>query len=59
MKVDWGTQDMAAWDRAHAAGAAPLQQDWAYGSTLVSLGARVLRAIQRPQESLDYWDGEP
>jgi len=44
MKVDWGTQDMAAWDRAHAAAAAPLQQDWAYGSTLVSLGARVLRA---------------
>ena len=44
MKVDWGTQDMAAWDRAHAAAAAPLQQDWAYGSTMVSVGARVLRA---------------
>ena len=44
MKVDWGTQDMAAWDQAHAAAAAPLQQDWAYGSTMVSVGARVLRA---------------
>lgn len=44
MKVDWGTQDMAAWDKAHAAAAAPLQQDWAYGSTMVSVGARVLRA---------------
>ena len=44
MKVNWGTQDMVAWDQAHAAAAAPLQQDWAYGSTLVSLGARVLRA---------------
>ena len=44
MKVDWGTQDMPAWDQAHAAAAAPLQQDWAYGSTMVSVGARVLRA---------------
>ena len=44
MKVDWGAQDMAAWDQAHAAAAAPLQQDWAYGSTMVSVGARVLRA---------------
>jgi len=44
MKVDWGTQDMAVWDLAHATAAAPLQQDWAYGSTMVSVGARVLRA---------------
>ena len=44
MKVNWGTQDMPAWDQAHAAAAAPLQQDWAYGSTMVSVGARVLRA---------------
>lgn len=44
MKIDWGAQDMAAWDQAHAAAAAPLQQDWAYGSTMVSMGARVLRA---------------
>ena len=44
MKVDWGSQDMVAWDQAHAAAAAPLQQDWAYGSTMVSIGARVLRA---------------
>jgi len=44
MKVDWGTQDMPAWDLAHATAAAPLQQDWAYGSTPVSVGARVLRA---------------
>ena len=44
MKVDWGTQDMPTWDQAHAAAAAPLQQDWAYGSTMVSVGARVLRA---------------
>jgi lipid II:glycine glycyltransferase (peptidoglycan interpeptide bridge formation enzyme) len=35
---------MDVWDQAHAAAAGPLQQDWAYGSTMVSLGARVLRA---------------
>ncbi|MSQ64994.1 MAG: GNAT family N-acetyltransferase [Limnohabitans sp.] len=43
MKAEWGALDMAAWDQAHAA-AAPLQQDWAYGSTMVSIGARVMRA---------------
>lgn len=44
MKVEWRSTDMDVWDQAHAAAAGPLQQDWAYGSTMVSLGARVLRA---------------
>jgi lipid II:glycine glycyltransferase (peptidoglycan interpeptide bridge formation enzyme) len=44
MKVEWRITDMDAWDQAHAAVAGPLQQDWAYGSTMVTLGARVLRA---------------
>ena len=44
MKVEWRSTDMEVWDQAHAAAAGPLQQDWAYGSTMVSLGARVLRA---------------
>jgi len=44
MKVEWRSTDVDVWDQAHAAAAGPLQQDWAYGSTMVSLGARVLRA---------------
>lgn len=44
MKVEWRSTDMDVWDQAHAAAAGPLQQDWSYGSTMVSLGARVLRA---------------
>lgn len=43
MKLEWRITDMDAWDQAHAACAGPLQQDWAYGSTMLSLGARVLR----------------
>lgn len=44
MKVEWRQIDMDAWDQAHAALAGPLQQDWAYGSTMLTLGARVWRA---------------
>jgi hypothetical protein len=44
MKVDWDQADMAFWDAQHAAAAAPLQQDWAYGSTMKALGVHVLRA---------------
>jgi hypothetical protein len=44
MKVEWGTQDMNAWDAAHAQTAGPLQQDWAYGSTMLVSGGTVIRA---------------
>ena len=44
MKVEWGTQDTAAWDAAHAQAAGPLQQDWAYGSTMLVSGGTVIRA---------------
>ena len=44
MKVEWGTQDMNAWDAAHAQAAGPLQQDWAYGSTMLVSGGTVIRA---------------
>jgi hypothetical protein len=45
MKVEWGTQDMNAWDAAHAQAAGPLQQDWAYGSTMLVSGGTVIRAV--------------
>ena len=44
MIVHWDGHDMAYWDRAHAAAAASLQQDWAYGSAMQSMGVPVLRA---------------
>ncbi|MDO9279882.1 MAG: GNAT family N-acetyltransferase [Polaromonas sp.] len=44
MKVLWDGHDMAAWDSAHALAAAPLQQDWAYGSSMQMIGVPVLRA---------------
>lgn len=47
IKVDWNDHDPAAWDRAHAAQCGPLQQDWAYGSSMRALGVTVLRACVR------------
>jgi len=44
MKVTWDSLDMVEWDAAHARAAAPLQQDWAYGSSMQMLGVPVLRA---------------
>jgi hypothetical protein len=44
MTVHWDGHDMAAWDAAHARAAAPLQQDWAYGSSMPMIGVPVLRA---------------
>lgn len=44
MIVHWQHHDTAAWDAEHAAAAAALQQDWAYGSSLMMLGVPVLRA---------------
>ena len=44
MKVEWGTQDINAWDAAHGQAAGPLQQDWAYGSTMLVSGGTVIRA---------------
>ncbi len=45
MKVEWGTQDTHAWDAAHAQAAGALQQDWAYGSTMLVSGGTVIRAV--------------
>jgi lipid II:glycine glycyltransferase (peptidoglycan interpeptide bridge formation enzyme) len=44
MIVHWEGHDIQAWDAAHSAAAASLQQDWAYGSSLAMLGVPVLRA---------------
>jgi hypothetical protein len=44
MKVTWDSLNMVEWDAAHARAAAPLQQDWAYGSSMQMLGVPVLRA---------------
>ena len=45
MKVNWDTLSHPEWDGHHAAAAAPLQQDWAYGSCMKTLGVGVLRAF--------------
>ncbi len=44
MKVHWDTLASAQWDAYHAAATGPLQQDWAYGSCMKTLGVGVLRA---------------
>lgn len=44
MKVTWDSLTYPEWDAHHAAAAAPLQQDWAYGSCMKTLGVGVLRA---------------
>lgn len=41
----WEGVTRAQWDAFHAAHAAPLQQDWAYGDALSALGARPLRCL--------------
>ena len=44
MKVRWEDLDLTAWDAAHAAAAASLQQDCAYGVAMQKMGVPVLRA---------------
>jgi len=44
LQVHWGGHDMDAWDAAHSAALGSLQQDWSYGSAMLSLGVPVLRA---------------
>ena len=44
MKVRWEDLDLTAWDAAHAAAAASLQQDSAYGVAMQKMGVPVLRA---------------
>lgn len=43
-QVHWGGHALAEWDAAHAAALGTLQQDWSYGSAMLSLGVPVLRA---------------
>lgn len=51
--VHWEGHDIASWDAAHSAASASLQQDWAYGSSLMMLGVPVLRArIFQEQEPI-------
>ncbi|MEI6384001.1 MAG: peptidoglycan bridge formation glycyltransferase FemA/FemB family protein [Betaproteobacteria bacterium] len=45
MKVIWEQMDQHAWDAVHEQQAAPLQQDWAYGSCMKALGVGVLRSV--------------
>ncbi len=42
--VHWSGHERDAWDAAHAAAGAALQQDWAYGEAMLSLLVPVLRA---------------
>jgi hypothetical protein len=52
MKVTWNAIDAATWDAQHARMGAALQQDWAYGACMKTLGVHVLRGwVAR--------DGEP
>lgn len=52
MKVTWNAIDAASWDAQHARMGAALQQDWAYGACMKTLGVHVLRGwVTR--------DGEP
>lgn len=44
MKVIWDGHDPHAWDQAHGQAAGALQQDWAYGETMMALGVACLRA---------------
>ena len=44
MKVFWDGHDAQAWDQAHGRSAGALQQDWAYGETMMALGVACLRA---------------
>lgn len=44
MNVRWEDVDLLAWDAAHAAAAASLQQDSAYGVAMQKLGVPVFRA---------------
>ena len=44
MKVTWDAIDAATWDTYHARTSAALQQDWAYGACMKTLGVHVLRA---------------
>jgi hypothetical protein len=43
MKVTWDALDGATWDAHHARVGAALQQDWAYGACMKTLGVHVLR----------------
>ncbi len=45
MKVNWDTLSYPEWDAHHATAAAPLQQDWAYGACMKTLGVGVLRGL--------------
>ena len=44
MKVFWDDHDARQWDQRHSAAAGALQQDWAYGSCMKSIGVACLRA---------------
>ena len=44
MKVFWDGHDAQAWDQAHGRSVGALQQDWAYGETMMALGVACLRA---------------
>ena len=44
-RIFWEGHERAAWDGFHAARAAALQQDWAYGQAMAMWGARALRCV--------------
>ena len=45
MKVNWDTLSYPEWDALHATALGPLQQDWAYGACMKTLGVAVHRAM--------------
>lgn len=53
MKVTWDAVEAQTWDTHHARVGGALQQDWAYGACMKTLGVQVLRAwITREDEPL-------
>ena len=53
MKVIWDGHDAKAWDQDHGRLAGALQQDWAYGETMMALGVACLRArVERDGQAL-------
>lgn len=44
MDIVWDDADRHRWDALHRSAAGALQQDWAYGEAMQTLGTRILRA---------------
>ena len=50
MEVNWGDIPRQQWDQLHGAHGGSLQQAWAYGDALTTMGVQVLRASVRDDQ---------